>query len=277
MCLESLGFSSAKMTAREDMINQPHGIVLVTGPTGSGKSTTLDAALSRIDIASKKVITIEDPVEYKLEGINQIQIKPKIGLTFSSGLRSIVRQDPDVVLVGEIRDAETADIAIHSALTGHMILSTLHTNDAPSSITRLIDMGIEGFLISSSLLGVLAQRLVRVLCPRCKVSFVPAKDVRVMISEGLKRIKKIDEKDVVAYRGKGCPYCNNSGYCGRTGLFELMMVNDDIRRLIAERCSSEKIRATAIASGMLTLREDGWDKVVKGITSVEEVGRVTLT
>jgi len=277
MSLESLGFSGAKRKAFSEMINQPHGMVLVTGPTGSGKSTTLYAALSKIDIASKKVITIEDPVEYKLEGINQIQVKPKIGLNFATGLRSIVRQDPDVVLVGEIRDTETADIAIHSALTGHMILSTLHTNDAPGSVTRLIDMGVEGFLISSSLLGVLAQRLVRVICPKCKVRFVPDKDMRVRISGELRRIKKIDEKDIVTYRGDGCPHCNNSGYSGRTGLFELMMVSDDIRHLIAEKSSADKIRGKAIESGMLTLREDGWEKVLKGITSIEEVGRVTLT
>ncbi len=277
MSLESLGFSEAKKQAFSGMINQPHGIVLVTGPTGSGKSTTLYAALSTIDISSKKVITIEDPVEYKLEGINQIQVKPKIGLTFSNGLRSIVRQDPDVVLVGEIRDTETADIAIHSALTGHTILSTLHTNDAPGAITRLIDMGVEGFLISSSLLGVLAQRLVRVICPRCKVKFIPEKEVRERIAEELKRVKEIKAEDVVTYRGKGCKNCNNSGYSGRTGLFELMMVGDDIKRLIAEKCSSDKIRNMAMESGMLTLREDGWDKVIKGITSIEEVRRVTLT
>ncbi len=276
MSLESLGFSAAKRKAFSAMINQPHGMVLVTGPTGSGKSTTLYAALSRLDIVSKKVITIEDPVEYKFEGINQIQVKPKIGLTFSSGLRSIVRQDPDVVLVGEIRDTETADIAIHSALTGHMILSTLHTNDAPGAITRLIDMGIEGYLISSSLVGVLAQRLVRVICPQCRERFVPEKEVRQRIADELKRVREMKEEDVVVYRGKGCEHCSNTGYSGRTGLFELMMINDDIRRLIVEKSSSDKIRRAAMENGMLTLAEDGWYKVLKGVTSIEEVVRVTL-
>ncbi|MFQ5442193.1 MAG: type II secretion system ATPase GspE [Thermodesulfobacteriota bacterium] len=277
MTLESLGFSKAKRKAFAEMINQPHGMVLVTGPTGSGKSTTLYAALSKIDIASKKVITIEDPVEYKLEGVNQIQVKPKIGLTFGSGLRSIVRQDPDVVLVGEIRDTETADIAVHSALTGHMILSTLHTNDAPGAITRLIDMGVEGYLISSSLLGVLAQRLVRVICTNCKVPLVPDQEVRRRISDEFKRIKNLNEKDIVTFRGSGCSQCNDTGYRGRTGIFELMIITDEIRHLIVEKSSSDVIRSKAMENGMITLREDGWDKVIKGITTLEEVGRVTLT
>ncbi len=275
--LEALGFSQARRKAFAEMINQPHGMVLVTGPTGSGKSTTLYAALSRLDISSKKIITIEDPVEYKLEGVNQIQVKPKIGLTFSSGLRSIVRQDPDVVLVGEIRDTETADIAIHSALTGHMILSTLHTNDAPGAVTRLIDMGVEGYLISSSLIGVLAQRLVRVICPGCKERYVPERDMRERIARELKRVREIKEEDVVTYRGAGCGNCNNTGYNGRTGLFELMMINDEIRHLIVEKSSSDEIRRRAMDSGMLTLGEDGWDKVINGLTSIEEVVRVTLT
>ncbi len=277
MSLESLGFSPARRRAFAEMINQPHGMVLVTGPTGSGKSTTLYAALSRLDIASKKVITIEDSVEYKIEGINQIQVKPKIGLTFSSGLRSIVRQDPDVVLVGEIRDAETADIAIHSALTGHMILSTLHTNDAPGAITRLMDMGVEGYLISSSLIGVLAQRLVRVICPDCRQEYVPDREVRARIRRELKRLRDLAEDEVVTYRGAGCAGCNNTGYRGRTGLFELMMINDDIRRLIVEKSGSDEIRRRAMADGMLTLGEDGWDKVARGVTTMEEVVRVTLS
>ncbi len=277
MTLESLGFSKVKRDAFSAMINQPHGMVLVTGPTGSGKSTTLYATLSKIDITSKKVITIEDPVEYKLEGINQIQVKPKIGLTFGNGLRSIVRQDPDVVLVGEIRDGETADIAIHSALTGHMILSTLHTNDAPGAVTRLIDMGVEGFLISSSLLGVLAQRLVRVICENCKVKDTAETELRRRIADEYRRIKDLNVKDIVTYKGSGCKECSNTGYRGRTGLFELMLVNDEIRHLIVEKSSSDVIRQKAIENGMITLREDGWDKVLKGITTVEEVGRVTLT
>ena len=276
MSLESLGFSEANRKAFERLVNQPHGMILVTGPTGSGKTTTLYAALSRIDISRKKVITIEDPVEYKMEGVNQIQVKPAIGLTFSNGLRSIVRQDPDVVLVGEIRDKETAAIAIHSALTGHMILSTLHTNDAPGAITRLLDMGIEGYLISSSLLGVLAQRLVRVICEDCKVSHIPDTEMRARIAEEFRRIKILNKRNLVTYKGTGCERCNNTGFRGRTAIFEFMTLTDEARKLIVEKRSADEIRQYAMKNGMITLREDGWDKVLKGITTIEEVCRVTL-
>ena len=278
MTLESIGFSELHRPSYEAMINQPHGMVLVTGPTGSGKSTTLYASLSRIDIAKKKVITIEDPIEYQLEGVNQIQVKPKIGLSFANGLRSVVRQDPDVVMIGEIRDSETAHIAIHSALTGHMILSTLHTNDAPGAVTRLIDMGVEGYLISSSLLGVLAQRLVRVICEHCKVPYILDDELRRRMTSELGKVRQIGSrgKGFLAYKGTGCEQCDNTGYKGRTGLFEFMTVTDEIRQLIVEKSSSNSIRLKAVEQGMVTLREDGLYKVNKGITTLDEVVRVTL-
>lgn len=270
LSLESVGFSEGCKKIFLSMIKQPHGMFLVTGPTGSGKSTTLYTALSGIDTVVKKVITVEDPVEYYLKGVNQIQVKPKIGLTFANGLRSIVRQDPDVIMVGEIRDGETADIAVHSALTGHLILSTLHTNDAPSAVTRLLDMGVESFLISSCLLGVLAQRLVRVICPECKISYKPdASELHMLggmaLPEGLE-----------LFRGTGCEACENAGYKGRTGIFELMSVSEGIKQLIVERKGANVIRQKAMEEGMRSLRDDGWDKVLKGITTVEEVSRVTL-
>lgn len=270
LSLDSVGFSDSHRELFASMIRQPHGMLLVTGPTGSGKSTTLYAALSSIDTVVKKVITIEDPVEYYFKGVNQIQVKPKIGLTFANGLRSIVRQDPDVIMVGEIRDGETADIAVHSALTGHLILSTLHTNDAPSAITRLMDMGVESYLISSCLLGVLAQRLVRVICPECKFSYRPEQSTLQLLCS-----MEIPQ-DLKLFRGKGCSACDNTGYRGRTGIFELMPVSENIRRLIVDRKSSNEIRQTAIREGMLPLRESGLDKVVNGVTTIEEVSRVTL-
>ncbi|MBI5236998.1 MAG: type II secretion system ATPase GspE [Deltaproteobacteria bacterium] len=276
LSLESIGFSPENRKAFEALIRQPHGMILVTGPTGSGKSTTLYAVLSRIDTVEKKVITIEDPVEYNLEGVNQIQVKPKIGLTFGNGLRSIVRQDPDVIMVGEIRDLETADIAIHSALTGHLILSTLHTNDAPGAVTRLVDMGVEGYLISSSVLGVLAQRLVRVVCEHCKVSYAPGPEEIRLISAEFGRSSKMDAGEFSLYRGEGCERCDNSGYRGRTGIFELMTMNDDLRQMVVEKKGSNMMRLKAMERGMITLREDGWDKVLKGITTIDEVTRVTL-
>ncbi|MBI1912584.1 MAG: type II secretion system ATPase GspE [Deltaproteobacteria bacterium] len=268
--LEAIGFSEENRKSFETLIRQPHGMILVTGPTGSGKSTTLYAALSKINTVIKKVITIEDPVEYNLEGINQIQVKPKIGFTFANGLRSIVRQDPDVIMVGEIRDAETADIAIHSALTGHLILSTLHTNDAPGAVTRLIDMGIESYLISSSLLGVLAQRLVRVICENCRIDIDGYSLANIPIE------LKTADKELRLYKGAGCPECDNTGYKGRTVITEFMSVTDEIRELIVEKKGSNAIRSKAVEQGMVTLRDDGWAKVLKGITTADEVARVTL-
>jgi general secretion pathway protein E len=236
---------------------------LVTGPTGSGKTTTLYAALHRVHTGEKNIITIEDPVEYQLKGIGQIHVNPKIGLTFASGLRSILRQDPDVIMVGEIRDFETAEIAIQASLTGHLVLSTLHTNDAASAITRLIDMGVEPFLVASSLVGVLAQRLVRMVCPDCKRSYEPMEEEAKYVSCS------------ALYRGRGCDRCNGKGYLGRFGIFELLIIDDDIRQKIAEKSDSQAIKNLAVTKGMKTLRTDGFEKAIQGIATVEEVLRVT--
>lgn len=250
--LEELGFNEKSLENLKKIIALPYGMILVTGPTGSGKTTTLYASLAGINSVDRKIITIEDPAEYEIEGINQIQVKPKIGLTFSSGLRHIVRQDPDVIMVGEIRDRETAEIAIQSALTGHLVFSTLHTNDAPGAVTRLLDMGVESFLVSSALVGVLAQRLVRVLCPHCK--------------------QPLDDN---SFSGAGCEECRFTGYKGRTSISELMIINDDIRGLILERTGADVIRKKALSFGMQTLRECGMQKVKDGITTTDEVLRVT--
>ena len=271
--LEHLGFDGEDLKSFEKLIKTPYGIILVTGPTGSGKTTTLYAALNRINHPDKKIITVEDPVEYQLQGVNQIQIKPQIGLTFANALRSILRQDPDVLLIGEIRDLETAEIAVQASLTGHLVFSTLHTNDAPGAITRLRDMGVEGFLVSSSLLGVLAQRLVRVLCPHCKDSIPLSPSLaREMAREGLEEEPLADRR---IYRAVGCPHCSHTGYRGRTGIFELLLLDDDIRRLILKDGDAGKIREAAKTKGMKTLRASGFRKVLAGITSVEEVLRVT--
>jgi general secretion pathway protein E len=259
--LRSLGFDQHMLKRMEYYTSLPHGIFLVTGPTGSGKSTTLYSALKRINQSDKKIITIEDPVEYQMDGINQIHVNPQIGLTFASGLRHIVRQDPDVIMVGEIRDRETADTGIRAALTGHFVYSTLHTNDAPSAITRLTDMGVENYLISSSLVSVLAQRLVRVICPHCKY-------------EAGNRLAP-DGDMIVCYKGSGCEHCFGSGYTGRVGIFELMELNDEIRKMVMENRDSVEITAAARRNGMRNLREDGWLKVSNGVTTVEEVMRVT--
>ncbi len=268
LSLEDLGFPGEKLNQFEAFIRKPHGIILVTGPTGSGKTTTLYAALEKINSPDKKIITVEDPVEYQLSGVNQIQVAPKIGLTFASGLRSIVRQDPDIMMIGEIRDLETAEIAIQSALTGHMVFSTLHTNDSSGAIARLLDMGVEGYLLSSCLEGILAQRLVRTICKHCKKAIIP--DTKVLAQ------MNINEKErFLVYRGTGCKECKNTGYKGRTGIYELLFVNEELRRLIIEKTSANIIRQKAIQSGLTTLREDGWGKVKKGITTIEEVLRVT--
>lgn len=268
--LGTLGFSAEALPAFREMVTGPHGMVLVTGPTGSGKTTTLYGALQEIRTSERKVITIEDPVEYQIPGVNQIQVKPQIGLTFASGLRSIVRQDPDVILVGEIRDRETAEIAIHSALTGHMVLSTLHTNDAAGAIARLLEMGVEEYLLPSSLTGVLAQRLVRSICQGCSVAreISPAFREEILREAGF-----VAEGDIRA--GKGCEACGGTGFRGRTGIFELLPVTDKIRELILSRADAGAIRASAVAGGMVLLREDGWEKVRRGVTTIEEVVRVT--
>jgi len=264
--MEKLGFPLDVLSNFDALIKKPHGIVLVTGPTGSGKTTTLYSALDKLNSPDKKIITVEDPVEYQLSGVNQIQVKSKIGLTFSSGLRSIVRQDPDIMMIGEIRDLETAEIAIQSALTGHMVFSTLHTNDAPGAISRLLDMGAESFLISSCLEGVLAQRLVRVVCESCRVPVEPDEKFRKAINL---------QKPNVIYKSKGCPACKYTGYRGRRGIYELMVVTDEVRQMINEKKSTNLVRQQAVSQGMVTLRHDGWRNVAKGVTTVEEVLRVT--
>jgi general secretion pathway protein E len=267
-----LGFPEDSLQEFESLIRRPHGILLVTGPTGSGKTTTLYSALSTINLPDKKIITIEDPVEYQIDGVNQIHANPQIGLTFASGLRHIVRQDPDVIMIGEIRDLETAEIAIRAALTGHLVFSTLHTNDAPSAITRLIDMGAEDYLIASSLLGVLAQRLIRVICPSCKKEVFP---VAEMLDEiGFSRGDPTNGPDRF-FEGTGCDRCGNTGFVGRVGIYELMPINDDIRKLTVGKADSNQIRKKAIENGMRPLRDDGWLKVRQGVSSIAEVLRVT--
>ncbi len=265
--LDHIGFPESVQKEYENLIKTPYGMILVTGPTGSGKTTTLYASLNNINSVDKKIITVEDPIEYQIDGINQIQVKPKIGLSFANGLRHIVRQDPDVIMVGEIRDIETAEISIHSALTGHLVFSTLHTNDAPGAVTRLLDMGIEGFLVSSSLIGVLAQRLVRMICPVCKEPFKPPHE----LVEKLQFLKDNEE----TYHGRGCDECRHTGYRGRTGIFEFMAIDSGLRQLILEKASADIIRKKAVANGMHVLRGNGWEKVRQGITTVEEVMRVS--
>jgi general secretion pathway protein E len=251
------------------LITRPNGIILVTGPTGSGKTTTLYAALAAINSTDKNIVTLDDPVEIQLKGVGQIEISPKIGLTFASGLRSILRQDPNVILIGEIRDLETAEIAIQASLTGHLVFSTLHTNDAPSAITRLVDMGVEPFLVGSSLVAVLAQRLVRVLCTKCREAYAAT-------AEELKEIGvRPPERPVKVYRAKGCADCNFTGYRGRVGIFELMLIDDDLRSLVSQNIDSKTIKQAAIRKGMRTLRGDGALKVLQGITSSAEVLRAT--
>jgi len=270
--MEKLGFSPDILKEFEKYIVKPHGMILVTGPTGSGKTTSLYAALEKINSPEKKIITVEDPVEYQLKGVNQIQVKPQIGLTFSSGLRSIVRQDPDVILVGEIRDFETAEIAIQSALTGHLVFSTLHTNDAAGAVSRLLEMGAEDYLISSCLIGIMAQRLVRVLCPHCRIPSRP--DSHVLEEMGVNLSDENIQGEI--YEAKGCEQCAMTGYRGRAGIYELLSVNDDIKNLILKRSDARIIKRKAIENGMRTLRQDGWEKVKQGITSVSEVLRVSL-
>jgi general secretion pathway protein E len=266
--LEKLGFDSHQLGTLERLIARPNGIVLVTGPTGSGKTTTLYGALARINSTDKNIVTIEDPVEIQLPGIGQIEVNAKVGLTFAGGLRSILRQDPNVILVGEIRDVETAEIAIQASLTGHLVFSTLHTNDAASAITRLVDMGVEPFLVGSSLVAVLAQRLVRVLCDDCKKPHTAT-------PEELAELGIEDTEGQEIFGPDGCVACNYTGYRGRLGIFELMQVDDDIRALVSQNIDSKTIRSTAVKKGMHTLRSDGARKVLAGRTSVAEVLRAT--
>ncbi len=266
--LTDLGMRQDTFVQFHELISRPHGIVLATGPTGSGKSTTLHSSLHVVYSPEKKVITIEDPVEYELAGANQINVRPEIGLTFASGLRHIVRQDPDTIMVGEIRDRETADIAIHAALTGHLVFSTVHTNDAAGAATRLLDMGIEPFLVASSLIGVLAQRLVRTLCPNCKVPYKPT-------AEQMREIGLYPEDSTVTtlYRAGRCELCRD-GYLGRKGVFELLIVDDEVRRQIIDKVASSDIKQRSVEKGMRTLLADGRMKVAEGLTTVEELIRV---
>ncbi|MBW2221947.1 MAG: type II secretion system ATPase GspE [Deltaproteobacteria bacterium] len=268
--LEKLGFPDYDLIKFRDLINRPYGIILVTGPTGSGKTTTLYAALGEINSPEKKIITVEDPIEYQLGGVNQVQVKAGIGLSFANILRSILRQDPDVIMIGEIRDAETAEIAIHSALTGHLVFSTLHTNDAAGAVTRLLEMGMENYLISSSLLGIMAQRLVRVICPDCKEAYTP--EMGVMEEMG---VSQSEVKENPIFKGAGCEKCSHTGFLGRKGIYELLLMNDDIRELILEKAPSNVIKEKGRSQGMQTLREAGWHKVKEGISTISEVLRVT--
>lgn len=271
--LTDLGMLDDDLQKFEGLIKIPYGIILATGPTGSGKTTTLHAALKHIYSPELKIITIEDPVEYQVEGVTQIQVNPAVGLVFATGLRSILRHDPDVIMVGEIRDYETAEIAIHSALTGHLVFSTLHTNDAPGAITRLIEMGVEPFLVASSVEGVLAQRLVRRICQKCKQPYQPTEVTReYLIAQGF--VQK-DDKEPTVWRGWGCQDCRFTGYSGRTGIFEVLVMDDDIRTLVLRKASSHEIRELAMEKGMRTLYQDGMLKVALGVTTVEEVERVT--
>lgn len=268
--LKDIGFGSDTLRTFRSLIGVSHGIILLTGPTGSGKTTTLYGALNELNNEERNILTVEDPVEYQLSGIGQMQIKPKIDLTFSNCLRHILRQDPDVIMIGEIRDLETAEIAIQASLTGHLVLSTLHTNDAASAVTRLIDMGIEPYLISSSVVGVIAQRLLRMICSDCKQPFNPQN-----LNEVQSELQKIGARDIQLHQGCGCETCLNTGYVGRTGIFELLLMDDEIKDLVIQRRGAHVIKQAALAKGMSTLREDGLRRALAGITTLAEVYRVT--
>jgi general secretion pathway protein E len=267
----ALGFSGKHLQQFIEILSQPHGIILITGPTGSGKSTTMYAALKQLNTSERKIITVEDPVEYQMEGVNQIQAKPQIGLTFASALRSIVRQDPDVIMIGEMRDLETARIAVQSALTGHLVLSTLHTNDAAGGVTRLLDMGLEEYLLTSTVNGILAQRLVRKLCPACKQPYAPTQD----IIDGMKLKRFASTDQIVLYKPVGCPSCGGLGYRGRLAIIEFLQMTDPLRKLIMAHEEAGAIQRLAIEEGMTTMYENGLVKAVQGITTLEEVLRVT--
>lgn len=266
--LDKLGLMPDTRAVFEDLVFKPYGMILVTGPTGSGKSTTLYTALNMLNSSEDNICTVEDPVEYQLPGINQVQINPKAGLTFGAALRSFLRQDPDIIMVGEIRDGETAQIAIESALTGHLVLSTLHTNDAAGAITRLIDMGIEPFLVASALVGVIAQRLVRRICPNCREAYTPPEEA--VAKFGL----NLADTNIVFYHGRGCDHCKGTGYKGRSGIYEMMTVNENVRPLILRNAPTIEVKDAAIENGMVTLQEDGLRKVLEGTTTIEECLRV---
>ncbi len=269
LTLEQLGMSEETRKKMEAIIENPNGIVIVTGPTGCGKTSTLYAAMMKLDNPEDKVITVEDPVEYEVETLTQVQVREKVGMTFASALRAILRQDPDIILVGEIRDVETAEISIQASLTGHLVLTTLHTNEAAGSITRLIDMGIEPFLLTSTILAVCGQRLVRTICPMCKeiTEIDPAK-LESLAPEGT------DPAKVTLYRGRGCEECAGTGYKGRTGIYELFVMSEEIQELVLQKVPANVLHARARELGMVTMSEDGWLKVMNGVTTLEEVHRV---
>jgi general secretion pathway protein E len=268
---DRLGFEADTLKSFLEVLMQPHGILLVTGPTGSGKTTTLYTALDRLNQPDVKILTVEDPVEYQMAGINQIQVKPQIDLTFANALRSIVRQDPDVIMIGEIRDLETAQIAVQSALTGHLVLSTVHTNDAPSTMNRLLDMGVEDYLLTSTIIGILAQRLVRTLCPHCKEEYTALPE----LVEEIKLRKFSQQKDITLWHAKGCKHCANTGYVGRVSILEMLPMTDSLRSMVMKHATATELRAEAIREGMLTMYEDGLRKALAGVTTFEEVLRVT--
>ncbi len=267
LSLEMLGLTDSTLSGMKGALSRQNGIILVTGPTGSGKTTTLYASLLKLNTEDRNIITVEDPVEYQLSGIGQMQVNPKIGLSFATGLRSILRQDPDVMMIGEIRDLETAEIAVHASLTGHLVLSTLHTNDAPSAVARLVDMGIEPFLVSSSLVCILAQRLVREICPYCKDSYTPSQQEIDYL--------ELDSPPAQLHRGKGCDKCLGKGYLGRTGIYELLEIVPEIRSLIGERVDAQQIGKTAADLGFMPMYKDGIEKIISGVTTIDEVLRVT--
>jgi type II secretory ATPase GspE/PulE/Tfp pilus assembly ATPase PilB-like protein len=272
--LEKLGFNLENARKFRELIARPHGVIFVTGPTGSGKTTTLYACLHEINDPDRKIITIEDPIEYEMEGVTQIQVNPGVDFTFASGLRSVLRHDPDILMVGEVRDKETADIAIRTALTGHLVFSSLHTNDAASAVTRLVDMDVEPYLVASSVQAFVAQRLVRVICSECKVPDLdPLIEIRQEIADSL---GLRDLSSVPVFKGKGCDHCNGTGYYGRTAVYEILQVNENIRSAILDKARTEDIRRIAVADGMRTLREDGWKNVVDGVTTPAEVMNVTM-
>ena len=267
--IANLGMSKSDLDRLGSLIERPHGIIFVTGPTGSGKTTTLYGCLSKLNTRQRKIVTIEDPVEYELKGVTQTQVNPKINLTFSVILRSMLRHDPDIMMVGEVRDYETADITIQTALTGHLVFSTLHTNDAASGVTRLMDIGLEPYLIASSVEVFIAQRLIRLICNNCKESYrLPAEITRHFLASGQPLVQQ------TAWRGKGCKICNNTGYLGRTGIYEMLLLNEDIKKLILQKASSGMVNEKAVQSGMRTLKQDGWEKILAGLTTPEEVLRV---
>jgi len=273
--LDKLGFLPEPLATFNKALQKPYGMILVTGPTGSGKSTTLYSILNKLNVPERSIITVEDPVEYQVEGITQVQINPEIGLTFASGLRSLLRQSPDVIMIGEIRDFETADIAIKASLTGVLVLSTLHTNDAASALTRLVDMGVEPFLIASSLMLVVAQRLCRRVCPHCKEPVNIPESVLKRVGVDLKKLAKEKKREPVFYKGKGCARCDGSGYYGRMGTLETLMIDDKIRDMTLARVSSDEIKDYAVKKGMKTLRDNALEKFISGMTTLEEVLRIT--